>query len=113
MLKYAIIENEETKQCSVGVGTNTTYYQSIGMTEQDVEQSYDGSWYIKGHAPEKPQSLINQERINELQAYLKSTDWYAVRYAETGVAIPEDVASQRASAREEISTLRVDVEELI
>lgn len=113
MLKYAIIQNEETKECSVGVGTNTAYYQSIGMTEQEVEQAYDGQWYLLGHAPEKPQSEINQERINELQAYLTSTDWYAVRMAETGVAIPDDVVTARANAREEISTLRVDVDELI
>lgn len=113
MIKYAKIINEETKECEVGLGTNSAFYQSIGMTEQDVEQSYNGSWYIKGYAPEKPQSEINQERINELQAYLTSTDWYAVRMAETGVAIPQDVVTARASAREEVSTLRGDVEELI
>lgn len=106
MLKYAKLINEETKECSVGEGTNIAYYQSIGMTEMEVEKGYNGKWYLLGHAPEKPQSLINQERINELQAYLTSTDWYAVRMAETGVAIPDDVVTARASAREEISTLR-------
>ena len=49
---------------------------------------------------------INQQRIRELECYLASTDWYAVRYAETGVEIPQDVRSQRQSAREEISRLR-------
>lgn len=83
------------------------------LSSSNVEQAYDGQWYIKGHAPEKPQAEINQERIDELQAYLTSTDWYAVRMSETGVAIPDDVVMARASAREEISTLRVDVEELI
>lgn len=72
-----------------------------------------GGYYEVEAIPEPTQEELNQERINELQAYLTSTDWYAVRMAETGVAIPEDVASQRASARDEISTLRVDVEELI
>lgn len=106
MKKYAKIINEETKACEVGLGTNSAFYQSIGMVEMDVEQAYDGSWYVLGFAPEKPQAEINQERINELQAYLTSTDWYAVRMAETGVAIPDDVVTARASAREEISTLR-------
>ena len=63
--------------------------------------------------PEPTQEELNHQRIDELQDYLTSTDWYAVRLAETGVAIPDDVVTARSSAREEISTLRVDVEELI
>lgn len=35
----------------------------------------------------------------EAQAYLLSTDWYVVRFAETGTAIPQDVAEARAAAR--------------
>ena len=47
-------------------------------------------------------------RISELQAYLSSTDWYAIRYADTGESIPEDVKIKRAEARAEISKLRGD-----
>ena len=54
MKKYAKIENEETKICSVGLGTNEAFYKSIGMTEMNVEQAYNGNWYIEGYAPEKP-----------------------------------------------------------
>lgn len=54
MLKYAKVINEETKQCEVGLGTNSKFYQSIGMTEIEVEQAYDGQWYLQGYAPEKP-----------------------------------------------------------
>lgn len=54
MLKYAKITNEETKECEVGSGTNSEFYKSIGMTEMDVEQAWDGSWYVAGYAPEKP-----------------------------------------------------------
>jgi hypothetical protein len=39
-------------------------------------------------------------------AYLSSTDWYAVRYAEAGTSIPDDVKTKRASFRTEISELR-------
>ena len=46
------------------------------------------------------------EAIAALTAYLSSTDWYAVRYAETGVAIPEDLSARRAAARARISELR-------
>lgn len=54
MLKYAKIVNEETKQCDVGIGTNTEFYESVGMTEMDVEQAYNGNWYVEGYAPEEP-----------------------------------------------------------
>ena len=54
MLKYAKIVNDETKQCEVGIGTNSKFYQSIGLTQMDVEQAYNGNWYIMGYAPEKP-----------------------------------------------------------
>lgn len=107
---YAKIINEETKACEVGIGTNIDFYKSIGMSEMDVEQGYDGNWYIKGYAPEKPQSVIDAERIDELQKYLDETDWYAVRFAETGVAVPEDVKAERQAAREEISRLRSGVD---
>ena len=49
---------------------------------------------------------ITKQRISELENYLNSTDWYAVRYAETGVEIPDDIKTARQAAREEISTLR-------
>ena len=37
--------------------------------------------------------------------YLKETDWYVVRKADTGVAIPTDVANKRQAAREAIQKL--------
>ena len=54
MKKYAIIVNNETKACDVALGTDTEYYKSIGMTEMDVEEAYNGQWYLLGYAPEKP-----------------------------------------------------------
>lgn len=61
MIKYAKIINEETKQCEVGVGTNTEFYKSIGMTEMDVEQAYNGQWYVKGFAPVQPEPTIDEQ----------------------------------------------------
>lgn len=37
--------------------------------------------------------------VAEARAYLIETDWYVVRFAETGVAIPEEVLAKRAAAR--------------
>lgn len=67
MLKYAKIINEQN-QCEVGLGTNTDFYQSIGMQEMEVEQAYDGSWYLLGFAPERPLEelkALKREEINK------------------------------------------------
>ena len=37
--------------------------------------------------------------------YLKETDWYVVRKADPGVAIPTDVANKRQASREAIQKL--------
>jgi hypothetical protein len=52
---------------------------------------------------------LNEWRISELESYLNSTDWYAVRYAETGVEIPDDIKTARQAARDEISALREQI----
>ena len=62
-------------------------------------------------ANDKPTELeLKQRRIMDLESSLSSTDWYAVRYAETGVEIPAEIRQQRQSAREEISRLREELE---
>lgn len=73
---YAKIINEETKQCEVGTGTNTAFYESIGMTDMDVEQGYDGAWYVKGYAPSKPMDVLAQEKRAERDNLLAQTDKY-------------------------------------
>lgn len=43
---------------------------------------------------------VEAERINrESREYLKATDWYVVRWAETGTPIPTEVQEQRTAAR--------------
>lgn len=72
MKKYAKIIDETTKQCQVGTGTNFNFYQSIGMTEMDVEQAYNGQWYVAGCAPVQPEPTIEEknEAIRQTRASL-------------------------------------------
>lgn len=63
MLKYAKVVNEETKACNVGIGTNEKFYQSLGMTLQDVEQDENGKWYLAGFVPQAPENT--QPTVNE------------------------------------------------
>ena len=42
------------------------FYESIGMTEQDVEQAYNGSWYLSGYAPVQPLDELKNLRRAEI-----------------------------------------------
>ena len=74
MLKYAKIINEETKQCEVGIGTNITFYKSIGMVEMEVEQAYNGHWFLKGYTPLKPEPTDEEQKQKRAVAYTQEVD---------------------------------------
>lgn len=74
MLKYAKITDLETKECSVGLGTNIDYYKSIGMTEMEVEQAYTGAWYISGYAPQKPKPTYEEVKETRARLYQQQVD---------------------------------------
>lgn len=44
--------------------------------------------------------------IEMLEAELKKTDWYVIRYADTGKTIPEEIKYRRQDIRDRISYLR-------
>lgn len=67
MKKYAKVVNDETNQCDVGLGTNSSFYKSLGMTEQEVEQAYNGQWYLKGYAPKQTEEEKLQEEVKILE----------------------------------------------
>ena len=69
MTAYAIITNEQTKEVAIGTGTDNSYYQSIGMTQMDVEQAYNGAWYVKGYVPSKPEPSIKEQVLSLEQTY--------------------------------------------
>ena len=68
MKKYAIIIDEDTKVCEVGLGDNVEFYKSLGFEEMEVEQAYDGGWYVLGYAPQKPLEAYKKEKLDQLQS---------------------------------------------
>lgn len=64
----------------------------IEITDEEAEQIREQS------KPPKTQEDINAEN----RAYLASTDWYVVRFAETGTPIPDDILATRQAARDAI-----------
>ena len=74
MKKYAKVIDEETKLCEVGLGTNSAFYQSIGMEEMEVEQAFNGSWYVKGYAPAKHEPTKEEQQKAREEAYKAEID---------------------------------------
>jgi hypothetical protein len=109
MKKYAKVIDNRINLCQVGLGNNEAYYKSIGMRKMDVEQAWDGSWYLVGFAPEKPEDVKKQERIAELKDLLASWDYKTSKYVD-GEYTEEEwqaIIEQRAAWREEIRELEI------
>ncbi len=99
--------------CNNSQGTDDRFHiaeiESITREEQDEEgntvtKTIRRFQIVRNAEPTADE--ITKQRISELEHYLNSTDWYAVRYAETGVEIPADIKAARQEARDEISDLR-------
>lgn len=64
MKAYYRIVDEQTKLVEFGIGTNTDFYESIGMVVGEIEKSdKDGRYYLAGYTPMKTvDELINEEK---------------------------------------------------
>lgn len=70
MIKYAKIENLQKGLVTVGLGSDIEFYKSQGFEEMDVEQAWDGNWYITDKVPEKPVAYdLEQELIKKEYKY--------------------------------------------
>ncbi len=70
-----------------------------------ISADEEGNPILVDPPPPTPEDVKNQ-RINELENYLSDTDWYAIRFADTGEEMPVDIKKKRQDARDEISKLR-------
>ena len=74
MLKYAKILNNETKVCEVGLGSDSKLYEALGMIKMDVEQAYNGNWYVSGYAPTELEKSYAEKRKAEYPAIGEQLD---------------------------------------
>jgi len=83
--------------------SSLTAFEGITLIEVADEigigASYDGSTFTNVQPTAEE---IQAETNATNQAYLDSTDWYASRKSDTGEAIPAEVITARAAAREAI-----------
>ena len=103
MIKYAKIINEETGLCEVGLGTNSSFYQSIGMVQLDVQQSdIDNNWYLVDKCPMKTDEEKAQEERQRLDMLnLTKADVLLALYQDKGLS-PDDI---KAMIKDNISAL--------
>ena len=69
--------NPKTHEVLVAVGDNIPFFESMGYMEVgEVEQAYDGRYFIAGYAPTMPQEEIEKQVRAERNRRLAETDWY-------------------------------------
>ena len=85
--------------------THMEFIERANKEQKKLSGDKDGFPILVDYPPP-----TNEVRIQELQNYLESTDWYAIRFADTSEPIPEDIKKKRRQAREEISRLREELE---
>ena len=99
MRLLAKISNEETKQVDVADFRQKDHFEKIGFFEIEVEQAYDGSWYIKGYAPEKPTEQKAEEARAERDRRLDAMRWRIERYqtqTSAGIDTTDDAETYHA-----------------
>lgn len=74
---FAKIINEGTKEVVVVESATAEFIEANGFTQMDVEQAYNGAWYLVGYAPGKPQEEKEREvRAVREQYFADYVDWY-------------------------------------
>lgn len=96
---YCKYDNETKKCLEVGTGANTEFYKSIGMQDLEVEQAYNGSYYLKGFVPTKPLDELKTDKLNELATITSKFDNQLVNTdmiinSSLGFAVNADLRSQ-------------------
>ena len=76
-------------------------------TEKNIVYGWNGQLYFEDELPEKPQSVINAERIAELKQFLIDADYWGQKYIDGEYTEAEwaEKKAQRKAWREEIRSL--------
>lgn len=94
----AKIVNEETKEVSVAFGSK----YPTDYTEMEVEQAYNGAWYLKGYVPDKPAPTV-QEQIEALENTITARNLRcAIQGDEYALAKIADVEAEIAELRKDL-----------
>ena len=70
MKKYAKVVDDTNKKVDVFLGSNLEYASENGFKLMEVEQGYDNQWYLKGYAPSKPKTTI-EEQVAQMEILIE------------------------------------------
>ena len=63
------------------------FYASIGMTLMDVEQGYDGAWYVAGYASKQPLSELRTAALSRIDSATSSAILAGFEYEVEGESL--------------------------
>jgi regulator of protease activity HflC (stomatin/prohibitin superfamily) len=93
-----------------------TYKEMVAYSEAAVKANKLGKVlrvasgkFIFEDLPEQTQEELREQAVTDAQSFLNKTDWYVVRWSETGVPVPPEITEKRAEMRTIISTLREEI----
>jgi len=67
MIYYNADENHKVLMFTKSAQSAEDYHLTETCEDDGIEKAWDGSWYIKGYAPEKPHNKIILEQIKTLE----------------------------------------------
>ena len=103
-MKYGIVENhkfiliDEDRQRLENTLPFMPQYsvEQIGTYDEDqIEQGHDGTWYEKGHAPQRPLEEARTEKLAELEAAFDTASREAHCTSSVGFEIDADEIANR------------------
>ena len=89
-----------TEQTIVTFDSEEIYNRVSSIINQAMEKAL-ATGAPDEHSPIEELQETEQEKLNKNTLdYLHSTDWYVIRFIETGIEIPEAIKEARQAARE-------------
>ncbi len=87
-----------------GVEITEEYYDELldGQASGQMIVADDNGYPILLDRPPLSAEELQKLANAEARAYLDSTDWYVIRFIESGVAVPEDITLLRQQARDSV-----------
>ena len=97
---------EDHAEAQLGAG-ESLLADATGLMRDSTHKVEAGAFVALPPPPaptaEEIAALAQAATNRQARAYLASTDWYIVRFAESGVAVPSEITTARAAARASIA----------
>jgi len=113
MKRYFILSNPDTLEVCLTLPTetqpeNSLPFEVVNFIKPCFDQYPNPTAIVEGATEEEIQakeSEIIAERKLQQHAELLETDWYVVRFAETGVPIPQEIIELRNQIRQRYESI--------